>query len=92
MTTETATAPCASILGGPCEDGSQATVRWACVHEHMSEFRVCWPCAADIQQVAGQMVCRRCEEAREQPHSCHPRVVIDWDSGEKTIVQEAPHA
>jgi predicted amidophosphoribosyltransferase len=73
--------------GVACGEPSFATVSLACVHEHVDRPRVCWGCAADMQQAKGMLTCPRCWNGPES-HKCLCLVVIDWDSGEKTVVQE----
>lgn len=77
--------------GIACGESSGATVSLACVHEHVDQVRICRGCAADIQQAAGMLTCPRCWDS-VQGHACYCLVVIGWDSGEKTTVQEAGHA
>lgn len=75
--------------GQVCGEPSTAVLSTACRHEHVDTgIRICWPCAADVQQAAGLLACVHCREGR-RPHICYLLVVIEWDSGEKTIVQEA---
>ena len=99
MTTNTITATCEFDLewngywgdtpsGIACGESSFATVSLACVHEHVDRPRACSGCAADVQQATGELTCPRCWNG-PQRHACMCLVVIDWDSGEKTIVQEA---
>jgi hypothetical protein len=95
---ETVTAPCAldsewlgnwgeQPSGTACGESSFATVSLACVHEHLDTMRICWGCAATVQQAKGIMTCPRCWTASPRRHACYMLVVIDWDSGEKTIAQ-----
>lgn len=74
--------------GIACGEPSVATVSLGCIHEHIDTVRICAGCAVDFQQAAGMITCPRCWDA-EQGHACYCLVVIDWDSGDKTIVQEA---
>jgi hypothetical protein len=71
----------------PCGEPPAATITFACVHEHVDQPRACYGCAAEIQRAAGLLACPRCEDGPE-PHKCPCLVVIDWDGGEKTTVQE----
>lgn len=73
--------------GIPCGEPSSATVSLACVHEHLDNERICPGCAVDMQHAAGMITCKRCWDS-DQSHTCFCLVVIDWDSGEKTIAQE----
>ena len=73
--------------GTPCGEPSFATVSLGCVHEHLDSVRICWGCAADVQQAKGMLTCPHCWNGPER-HACYMLVVIDWDSGEKTIAQE----
>ena len=102
MTTEVATAAChldtqwlgfwgEEPTGTACGEPSFATLSLACVHEHIDTERICWGCAADVQQAKGMLTCKRCWDS-DQRHACYVLAVIDWDSGEKTIVQEPPSA
>jgi hypothetical protein len=75
--------------GIACGEPSDATVTLACIHEHIDEARICWGCASDMQKAAGTITCKSCWNGPER-HACHMLVVIGWDSGEKTTVQEAP--
>jgi hypothetical protein len=75
----------------PCTEPPAATVTFACIHEHVDKPRACYGCAAEVQRVAGLLSCPRCDYGPD-PHACTCLVVIDWDSGEKTIVQEPAHA
>jgi hypothetical protein len=95
---ETMTAPCfldtqwlgywgEHPSGVACGDPSSATVRLACVHEHLDEARICSGCAADMQQAEGMITCKSCWDSTGDKHTCYMLVVIDWDSGEKTAVQ-----
>lgn len=79
-----------SCAGVTCDEPSVATVTAACVHEHVAVDRCCAAHAVVIQREAPDIICGGCRDAGEAAHECVPRVVIDWDSGEKTIVQEAP--
>ena len=103
--TVTSTAPCfldlqwhgywgAKLTGIACGEPSSATISFACVHEHVDTGRICDGCAVDMQQAAGAgtLTCPRCWDAPKSAHTCYCLVVIDWDSGEKTIVQEVPGA
>lgn len=74
--------------GIACGVPSSATATLACVHEHIDEVRICYGCVAEMCQVAGEISCPRCWDS-EKGHACCMLVVIDWDSGEKTVVQEA---
>ena len=98
--TDTLTAPCGldeqwlgfwgeQPTGIACGEPSNAIVKFACVHEHVDCARICWDCALDIQQARGLMTCKPCWDSGDQRHACQTLVVIEWDSGEKTIVQEA---
>jgi hypothetical protein len=100
VTTETITAPCMldeqwlgfwgeHPSGIACGEPSSATVSLACIHEHVDTVRVCSGCAVDMQYAAGEITCKRCWDAPGLRHACYCFVVIEWDSGEKTIVQEA---
>ena len=51
-------------------------------------MRVCPACASDMQKATGELTCLRCWNGEDR-HVCYMLVVIDWDSGEKTTVQEA---
>jgi hypothetical protein len=73
--------------GVACGEPSTATVTLACVDQHVDAVRICRDCAVDVQQAAGTLTCKRCWDG-DPKHACYMRVVIDWDSGEKTIVQE----
>lgn len=79
---------CDTATGIACGEPSSATVSFACIHEHLNRVRICYGCAADVQRADGLLGCPRCWES-PVPHDCATLVVIDWDSGEKTIVQEA---
>ena len=74
--------------GVACGEPSFATVRLACIHEHVDEVRICSGCAVDMQHATGIITCKRCWSSLLRTHACLMLVVIDWDSGEKTIVQE----
>lgn len=74
--------PSGIACGGP----SSATVSLGCIHEHLDSVRICPACAVDMQDAAGGITCPRCW--RWHGHDCYCLVVIDWDSGEKTTVQE----
>jgi hypothetical protein len=74
--------------GIACGEPSAATVSFACIHEHLDRVRICAGCAVNIQHAAEHLTCPHCWNGPEQ-HDCYCLVVIDWDSGEKTIVQEA---
>lgn len=63
----------------------------ACVHEHIDTERICSGCAVDVQMANGMLTCKRCWDS-DQRHPCYMLVVIDWDSGEKTIAQEPNRA
>lgn len=98
MATETATrlcgypedfAPKDSCAGVTCDEPSVATVTSACVHEHVSTEQCCADHAVVIQREASDIICGGCRDAGKDAHECIPLIVIDWDSGEKTIVQEA---
>lgn len=71
----------------PCPELPAATISFACVHEHIDRPRACYGCAAEIQRAAGMLCCPRCEDGPHM-HACPCLVVIDWDSGEKTVVQD----
>lgn len=77
----------AKPTGIACAEPSVGKISFACVHEHLDQGPICAGCAADAQQAAGQFTCPRCWDAT-RGHVCRMLVVIDWDSGEKTIVQE----
>jgi hypothetical protein len=77
--------------GIACGEPSFATVSLACIHEHVDRPRACWGCASDVQQARGTLTCPRCWDGLES-HKCLCLVVIDWDSGEKTIVQDPASA
>jgi hypothetical protein len=70
-----------------CGEPPAGVITFACIHEHVNRTAACAGCAAEIQRAAGLLTCPRCEDGPE-PHECLCLVVIDWDSGEKTIVQE----
>jgi hypothetical protein len=80
---DTATAPCnldeqwlgfwgIPPTGVACGEPSNATVTLACVHEHVDAERICAGCAADMQQAAGEMTCKRCWEAPGNRHALLP--------------------
>jgi hypothetical protein len=73
--------------GIACGDPSEALVTLACIHEHVDQARICSGCAVDMQQAKGFITCKQCWDGAER-HSCYMAVVITWNSGEKTIVQE----
>ena len=75
----------------PCGERSVAVITFACVHEHVNLVSACAGCCAEVQQCTGILICPRCEDG-PGPHECLCLVVIDWDSGEKTIVQEPGRA
>jgi hypothetical protein len=77
--------------GVACGEPSFATMSLACPHEHLDKARICPGCAVDAQRAAGMLTCPHCWDGPER-HACLMLVVIDWDSGEKTIVQEARRA
>jgi hypothetical protein len=70
-----------------CDEPAMATIIFGCAHEHIDRPRSCAACAVDVQHCAGDMICPHCRDGTA-PHVCMCLVVIDWDSGEKTIVQE----
>jgi hypothetical protein len=70
-----------------CGEPPIGTITFACIHEHVNQVSACATCAVEIQRCAPDIVCPRCEDGPE-PHECLCLVVIDWDSGEKTIVQQ----
>jgi hypothetical protein len=78
--------------GIACGEPSFATVSLACPHEHADTARICPGCAVDVQKAHGMLTCKRCWDAPGRRHKCMMLVVIDWDSGEKTIAQEAGDA
>jgi hypothetical protein len=80
--------------GMACGEPSIGTSTYACVHEHVSIVPVCAGCAVDLQQAADHLTCPFCaySEKAEDTHDCYCLVVIDWDSGERTVVQEAGDA
>lgn len=75
----------------PCLESPAATITFACVHEHVDQPRACYGCAAEVQRAAGMLGCPRCEDGPGS-HPCLCLVIIDWDSGEKTVVQEPGRA
>jgi hypothetical protein len=100
MATDTATIPCRLDLqwdslaeqptGIPCGEPSFATATFACLHEHVYKVRICPACAVDLQAVTGVICCPGCFSTLEHSHDCRCLVVVDWDNGEKTTVQEVP--
>lgn len=74
--------------GIACGEPSSATVSLGCIHEHLDSVRICPACAVDMQHAAGCLTCLRCWNGPER-HDCYCLVVIGWDGGEKTTVQEA---
>lgn len=92
------TAPCAFDIewngyygdrstGITCGDPSAATVTVACVHEHIDKPRACTGYALDVACAAGEITCPHCWNGPDR-HDCYGLVVIEWDSGERTTVQE----
>ncbi len=79
------------VTADSCDEPAMATITFACIHEHVDQPRSCASCAVDVQHCAGDMICPHCRDATV-PHVCMCFVVIDWDSGEKTIVQETVDA
>lgn len=77
--------------GIACGEPSAATLTLGCLHEHVDTIRICYGCSADVQQAARKITCKQCWGDRfEDPGAaCWPRAVIDWDSGEQTVVQAA---
>jgi hypothetical protein len=71
-----------------CGEPSIGTAVSACLHEHVDRTPLCAGCAVDIQQAAGTLMCPHCWMGGER-HDCYLLIVIEWDSGEKTIVQAA---
>ena len=61
-----------------CGEPALAILTQACVHEHVDRALLCMGCAAEVQQITGDMICRRCEEAG---HECHVTVKIEWAEG-----------
>ena len=89
--TETTACGLASFEAGvpvTCDETPIGTLVMACVHEHVEKLPVCVGCGAEVQRGAGEWGCSACAENDKEPHPCLPLVVIEWDSGEKTVVQE----
>jgi hypothetical protein len=72
-----------------CGAPSVGVLVMACVHEHVETPGICAACAAEIQRAGPGWLCSLCDDG-PQAHPCEPFVVIEWDSGEKTVVQAAP--
>jgi hypothetical protein len=74
-----------------CGEPSVGVVVAACMHEHVNRRPVCAACAVELQRGWGPFnpyTCQHCFES-PQSHDCFPLVMIEWDSGERTIVQKA---
>lgn len=74
--------------GIACGEPSAADYTAACVHEHLDTVRICAACAVDVQYASGTLTCPHCWLG-SVPHACLNLAVIEWDSGERTVVQEA---
>jgi hypothetical protein len=60
-----------------CGEPAIAVITFACIHEHVDSPTACATCAAEIQRVADELICRRCESS-VCPHSCGQTVSIRW--------------
>jgi len=75
----------------PCDEEAACTITFACIHEHIDRPRACSGCVVDVQRCAPDLLCTPCQGC-EQPHDCPVEVLLEWDSGDKTIVQEISNA
>lgn len=82
------------LHGEPCGEETICVVRQGCVHEHLTEMRMCPGCAVDEQKASGLIFCGRCAMTGPAPHDCPPLVVIEWDEAYRdpepvTVIQKA---
>ena len=71
-----------------CGEPGIGLAHFGCPHEHFNTVNVCGTCAAELQRVAGLIVCQFCEDSSAS-HECKPRVWIAWyDGSAVTEVQE----
>lgn len=65
-----------------CGEPAIAAVTFACVHEHVDTVSACAGCAAEIQRVIDEMICRQCLDSAA-PHECEQLIRIRWLEGSK---------
>lgn len=69
-----------------CGEPAAGTVTFACVHEHITRSGVCFDCACDLQQCAGELTCPDCYDG-DPSADCYQAVTITWGDGTITRVQ-----
>jgi hypothetical protein len=60
-----------------CGEPAIAVITFACVHEHVDSPSVCTTCAAEIQRLDPDLICRKCEVGPES-HQCPQVIRIRW--------------